>query len=284
MILVTGATGTVGREVVGRLAAHGADVRIMVRDPSKAGGLAAPGVEVIEGDFDRPETLEAACAGAGRAFLLTSSSERAEAQQVAFVRAARGAGVRHIVKLSQLGAELDSPGRFQRYHAAVEEAIRASGLAYTFLRPNLFMQGLLNFRPTIASRGAFFAAAGDARVSAIDVRDLADVAAAALADPGHEGKSYELTGPEAPTHAEMAAQLSEALGRPIAFVDVTPEAMRAALAGVGFPDWQADGLLEEYAMYRRGEAAAVGGGVRAAIGRDPRRFEEFARDYAPMFA
>jgi uncharacterized protein YbjT (DUF2867 family) len=284
MILITGATGTVGSEVVRQLSARGAAVRAMVRDLRKAEKISLPHVEVVEGDFDRPETMEAACAGVNRAFLLTSSSERAEAQQIAFTRAAQRSGVGHVVKLSQLGADASSTGRFLRYYAAVEAAIRASGVAFTFLCPNLFMQGLLNFRPTIASQNAFYAAAGDARVSAIDVRDLAEVGAAALTEPRHEGKIYELTGPEALTHAEMAQHLSAALGRPIAFVDVPPEAMRDTLVGVGFPTWQADGLLEEYAQYRRGEAAAVKSGVQDALGRVPRRFEEFARDYAPRFS
>ncbi|WZO95739.1 SDR family oxidoreductase [Isosphaeraceae bacterium EP7] len=284
MILVTGATGSVGGEVLKRLSAKGERVRAVTRDRRKVCDLDLPGVEWIEGDFDRPETMEAACSGADRAFLLTSSSDRAEAQQVAFAVSAGRAGVGHLVKLSQLGAELDSPGRFQRYHAAVEAAIRESGLAFTFLRPNLFMQGLLKFRTMIAAQGLFFMAAGDSRVSMIDVRDVADVAVAALTEAGHEGKTYNLTGPEALTHDEMGERLSAAVGRKIAFVNLEPEAMRQALMGVGLPDWQVGGLSEEYAMYRAGEAAAVETGVRDALGREPRNFDTFARDYAPMFS
>jgi uncharacterized protein YbjT (DUF2867 family) len=256
----------------------------MVRNLDRASAIALPHVEVVEGDFDRPMTLLTALAGVERAFLLTSSSEHAQAQQIAFIDAARQSGVAHIVKLSQFGADARSPGRFQRYHAAVEAALQASGIAYTLLRPNLFMQGLLNFRSTIATQDAFYAAAGDAEVSAVDVRDIAEVAVAALTESGHEGKLYELTGPQALTHAEMAERLSRSLGRRVAFVDIPPEAMRDALLGVGFPVWQADGLVEEYALYRRGEAAAVTSGVRDAIGKAPRSFEEFARDYAAMFS
>jgi uncharacterized protein YbjT (DUF2867 family) len=256
----------------------------MVRDPGRASALAVPHIEVVEGDFDHPATLLAALAGVERAFLLTSSSERTEAQQIAFIDAARRSGLAHIVNLSQLGAHANSTGRFQRYHAAVEAALQASGIAYTLLRPNLFMQGLLNFRSTIVTQNAFYAAAGDVKVSAVDVRDIAEVAAAALTESGHEGKLYELTGPQALTHAGMAAHLSGALGRRVVFVDIPPEAMRDALLGVGFPVWQADGLLEEYALYRHGEAAAVTSGVRDAIGKVPRSFEAFARDYAAMLS
>jgi uncharacterized protein YbjT (DUF2867 family) len=118
----------------------------------------------------------------------------------------------------------------------------------------------------------------------VDARDLADVAVAALTTSQHDNKIYALTGQDALTFAEMAHQLSRGIGRTITFVDVPPESMRAALADLGFPAWQADGLLEEFAMYRRGEAAGVEPGLREALGRPPRSFEEFARDYAPLFA
>ena len=166
----------------------------------------------------------------------------------------------------------------------VEAAVQASGLTFTFLRPNLYMQGLLNFRQSIQEKSAFFAAASDARISAVDVRDIADVAVAALTTVQHDNQSYALTGPDALTFAEMAHQLSRAVGRPITFVDVPPEAMQAALADQGFPAWQAEGLLEEFTMYRRGEAAGVEPGVRDALGRPARAFAAFARDYAPLFA
>lgn len=281
MILVTGATGSNGTEIIKRLVEKDIQVRAMVRDRNRA-NLVIPNVEVVEADFDRPETLQSVLAGVKRAFLVTNSSENAEAQQIAFIDAAKQSGVEHIVKLSQFKADANSPGRFLRYHAAVEAALQASGIAYTFLRPNLFMQGLLNFRSTIASQNAFYAAAGDAKVSVVDVRDIAQVAVAALT-PGHEGKTYDLTGFEALTHAEMAEHLSTALGRKIAFIDVSPEAMHDALLGVGFPLWQADGLIEEYAHYRHNEAAEVTSGIQDATSQNPRSFETFARDYATIF-
>lgn len=284
MILVTGATGSNGTEIIKRLAPRNVQVRAMVRNRERASVLALSNVEVVEGNFDLSATLLEALAGVERAFLLTSSSERAEAQQIAFIDAARQSGVAHIVKLSQFGADTTSSGRFQRYHAAVEVALQASGIAYTFLRPNLFMQGLLNFRSTIATQNAFYAAASDGKVSAVDVRDIAEVAVAALTAAGHEGKIYELTGSQALTHTEMAESLSRVLGRRIAFVDTSPEAMYDTLLSVGFPVWQAEGLLEEYALYRRNEAAAVTSGIHDAIAKEPRNFETFACDYATMFS
>lgn len=285
MILITGATGNNGLEILKRLATKSLPVRAMVRDRNRATAInALPNIEIVEGDFDHPETLLKALAGVERAFLLTNSTEHAEEQQLAFVEAAQQSGVKHLVKLSQYAANADSSVRYLRYHAAVEAAIQASGVPYTFLRPNLFMQGLLNFRSTIATQNAFYAAIGDARVSIVDVRDIAEVAVAALTESGHEGKIYNLTGSEALTHAEMAEHLSTALGRQITFMDISPAAMREAVIGFGMPEWQADGLLEDYAHYRRDEASAIASGVQDATGKAPRRFADFARDYATAFS
>ena len=285
MILITGASGNVGTELVKILTARGVALRAMVRSPEAAQKIEArAGVEIVAGDFNDAATIARALAGIDRAFLLTPSSEQAEAQQSAFVDVARRAGVQHLVKLSQWAAALDSPVRFLRYHAAVEHTIRASGLPYTFLRPNLFMQGFLGFRTSIIAQGSFFAAAGEAKISVIDVRDIAAVAAVALTEPGHAGRIYDLTGPEALTHSEMAAWLSAALGRRVDFVDVSPDAMRGALIGIGLPAWQVEGLLEDYAHYRCGEASAVASGVQDVTGHAPRSFADFARDYVPAFS
>ncbi|MGH7493350.1 MAG: SDR family oxidoreductase [bacterium] len=212
MILITGATGTVGSEVVKRLSAQGVQVRAVTRDLRKAEASPLPHVEFVKGDFDDLDSMQRACSGMERAFLLSNSTERAEQQQTAFVEVAKKSGVQHIVKLSQLHADVNSPGRFLRYHAAVEAAVQAAGLTFTFLRPNLYMQGLLNFRQSIKEKSAFFVAAGEARISAVDVRDLAEVAVAALTGTQLDSKNYSLTGPEALTFGEMAQRLSAALG------------------------------------------------------------------------
>ncbi|MFD2934886.1 SDR family oxidoreductase [Spirosoma flavum] len=284
-ILITGATGNVGSEVTKLLIQQGVHFRAMVRDPKKVPELTAlAGVEVVAGDFNDPDALGQALRGIRRAFLLTPSSEQAEAQQLHFVDQAKQAGVQHIVKLSQLAANPTSPVRFLRYHAVVEQAIRESGMAFTFLRPNLFMQGLLTFRDSIAQQGKFFAAIGDAKISLVDVRDIAAAATTALTEPGHVDKIYTLTGPEAITHAQVADELSTVLGHSVTFVDIPATIMRSELAKIGFPDWQADGLIEDYAHYSRNEAAAVEPGVNEATGRPPRSFTTFAHDYASAFS
>jgi uncharacterized protein YbjT (DUF2867 family) len=285
MILVSGATGNVGGEIVRALAARGAHFRAMVRSDNDAKAFAGnPGIEPVVADFDDEASLARALTGVERAFLLTPSTAEAEDRQRGFVDVAAATGVRHIVKQSQLHANAESPVRFLRYHALVEDAIRASGMDWTFLRPNLFMQGLLMFAPPIATEHCFEVAAGNARVSAVDVRDIAAAATVALTEPGHVGKIYDLTGPSALTHAEMAAELARALGHPVEFVDLGERAMRDALRAHGMPDWMAEGLVEDYAHYRRDEASGIADGVQAATGNAPGAFATFAHDYAPVFA
>jgi uncharacterized protein YbjT (DUF2867 family) len=281
MILITGATGKVGSELVKRLPARSEKVRAFVRDRRHKNP--PPGVEFVEGNFSDTRTFSEALVGVDRLFLLIPSSAEVEAQQKAFVNVAKQRDVRHIVYLSQLGAAEDSAGRFQRYHGAVEEYIRDSGIPFTFLRPNLFMQALLNFRSTIASQGAFFTPAGGAKVSLIDVRDIAAVAERTLTEEGHQGKVYDLTGPRALTHDEIADHLSKALGKPIRHVAITSEIMRETLLGFGLPPWQVDGVLEDYDQYRDGEAADVTSTVFDVTGREPYTFAQFAKDYAHDF-
>jgi len=279
MILVTGATGKNGVEILRRLSGRRERIRAMVHKPGDAkSSTPDPALEFVAGDFDDPPSLRKVLKDVQRAFLVTNSSDRVEERQLRFVHLAREAGVRHIVYLSQLHAASDSPLRFLRYHAAVEEAVRNSGMTYTNLRPNLYMQGLLMIGRSIASEGRFFAPAGEARVSVVDVRDIAAVAVAALTQSQHEGKTYDVTGPAALTHAEMAAQLSAALGRAVAFVDVPEREFREVLRSFHMPDWQADGLIEDYAHYRRGEAADISSAVKDATGEAARPFAIFARD------
>jgi uncharacterized protein YbjT (DUF2867 family) len=284
MILVTGATGKNGVEILKRLTGRQERIRAMVRKRTDSmHATPRAGLEFAEADFDDPASLRKALQDVQRAFLVTNSSDRVEERQLRFVSLARESGVKHIVYLSQLHASSNSPLRFLRYHAAVEEALRGSGMTYTSLRPNFYMQGLLMIGKSIASQSRFFAPAGDARVSVVDVRDIAAVAVAALTQTGHEGKTYDLTGPEALTHAEMAAQLSQALNRPIAFVDVPEQGFRETLRGLHMPDWQADGLIEDFAHYRRGEASGISSAVKEVSGESPRPFTAFARDYKAAF-
>ena len=283
-VLVTGATGNTGGALLKLLNERRVAVRVLVRHDRDAAKLGMPADSIAVGDFDDADSIAAALRSVDSAYLVTPSSSSAEAQQVRFAELAAAAKVRHIVKLSQLAADEASPVRFLRYHAAVERRIRELGIGYTFLRPNLYFQGFLAFRGTIASTGKIFAPIGEARVSAVDVRDIAAVAALALTQPGHFGKTYTITGPSAITHTEMARAIGEAIGREVSFVDVPPGAFADALRGFGVPPWQVEGLVEDYAHYSRGEASQVHSTVRDLTGVEPRDARTFARDHAAAFA
>jgi uncharacterized protein YbjT (DUF2867 family) len=281
-ILITGATGSTGSALATALAARGVPFRAMVRKLGDEARISAAPAAVATGNFDDDQSLASALEGITHTYLVTPSSEDAEAQQLRFVDQAAASGVEHIVLLSQLGAVEDSPVRFLRYHAVVERRIRELGIGYTFLRPNLFFQGLLAFAPMIAADGRFFAPIGDARVSAVDVRDIGDVAAAALTEEGHVGQTYTLTGPAALAHTEMAEAFAAALGRPITFSDAPAEQFAGMLTGI-LPEWQIEGTIEDYAHYRRGEAAEVSDAVPAVTGHPARDFQSFARDHVAAF-
>lgn len=284
MILITGGTGTTGRELVAELQRSGAaSVRALVRDPARASFIREAGFETVEGDFDRPETLDAALEGVETALLLTPPSPLTYAYQRDFIESAKRAGVRRVVKLSAIGADADAPEGFGKWHGQAEEFLKASGLEWTILRPNFFMQNLLGQAHTVATQGAIYQPGGDARASLIDARDIASVAARALTDAGHEGKTYTLTGPEALSYGEAAARISEATGRPVRYVAITPEQFReGALAG-GLPEWLVSALELLNELFASGGAAEITDDVRRVGGREPKTFDEFARDHAAAF-
>ncbi len=280
-ILVIGGAGTTGAEVIKGLSTIGARTRAFVREPSPA--LDLPGVEQVLGDLARPETLGPAFNGIRSAFLLTSPAENAAALQTTFVEAAESAGLPHLVKMSAYGASSTARSRLLRQHAAVERRIERSGIPYTFLRPAVFMQNLLAMRESIVSRGEFYQPQGDAPVNMVDVRDIAAVAVHTLTEPGHDGKAYDVTGPEAIPYDRVAEALSRTLGRPVHYVKVEPDAFRANLKQAGIPDWQADGLMELYDIWRNHGATEITGVVERVGKKKPYTIDEFASAYAAQF-
>lgn len=284
MILVTGATGLNGRELLRLLSARGVGVRALVRNPARAESIAAlPHVEIVQGDMARPETLVAALRGVDRAMLISSSDPMMLEVQSNFIEAAKKAGVQHVVKLSGIMPELDSAFRFARMHGEIEQRLEASGMAFTHLRAGEFMPAYFRQVPNITAKGAMFLPMEDARIASIDVGDIAEIAASVLTGSGHEGRIYPLTGPQALTMTEVAAKLSAATGKTVRYVNVPPEAARQAQLAAGMPPYLADALVELFAERRNGKEAKVWPDAAALLGRPPTSFDEFVGRNAAVF-
>jgi uncharacterized protein YbjT (DUF2867 family) len=272
MILVTGASGTVGTEVVRALVHRGVGFRAGVH----ARPLGVRGVESVTVDYDRPETLPAALQGVRTLFLLSPEVTH----ERAMVAAAMRAGVERIVKLSAWKAD-EEEFAVGRAHREVERQIEASGMAWTFLRPNTFLQNFVTYvGQGIRRHNAFADSVGDARVSHIDARDVGQVAAQVLTEPGHEGRAYLLSGSEAVTHEEVAGTLTLALGRPIKFIRVDDDGYRKALAREGLPAEDVEALVDISRYIRTGAGSTITQTVQELTGRPATPLEQFCRDYA----
>ncbi|MGA8413934.1 MAG: SDR family oxidoreductase [Xanthobacteraceae bacterium] len=284
MILVTGATGLNGTALVRKLSAKGVPLRALVRNAAKAAEIAAlPNVEIAIADMAKPETLPAALAGVDRAMLNSSADPAMVEVQSNFIAAAAKAGVRHVVKLSGIMPELDSPFRFARMHGEIEKRLEASGMAFTHLRAGEFMPSYFRQVPMILAKGALFLPMENQRIASIDIGDLAEIAALVLTNPGHEGKIYPLTGPEALTMTEVAERLSAATGKTIKYINVPPEDVRKAQLAAGVPPYIADALAELFAERRKGKESQVWPIAQTLLGRRPTSFAEFAARNAAIF-
>jgi uncharacterized protein YbjT (DUF2867 family) len=280
MVCITGIGGTVGSEVARQLEAARVPFRGAYFSVAKADAARERGVDAVLIDYSRPETLRDAFAGCEKLFLLGPNVLNQVELERNAVEAARAAGVRHIVKQSVMGAE-DESYSLAKVHRPVEKAIESSGLAWTFLRPNSFMQNIVTFMSEmINAEGAFYTASGDARISHVDVRDIAAVAVCALTEPGHEGKAYMLTGPAALTYDELARELSEVLGRSIHHVSLPPAELKQGMLALGMPDELADRMLDLERYFREGGASRITDDIRRVTGRDPRHFAQFIREIA----
>ncbi len=285
MILVTGATGTNGRLVVEALLRAGAPVRAMVQDPTRGADLERAGAQLAVADFDRPDTLDGALAGVERSLLLSAVDERLVEREARFVERAKKAGLRHLVKFSAIGAHLAASFTFGRQHGRSERLIVDSGLTFTFIQPNFFMQNLLWSADTIKARGELYSTLGATPASHVDARDIASVIAATLTEPidRHAGKIHLVTGPVALTFARVAETFSRVLGRSVRYVNLTDVQLKAGLLASGQRDWQATALVELNTYARQGHASVVTDTVERITSRAARTVEQWAQDHAAAF-
>ena len=281
MILVTGASCNAGGSVLKEVIKANAPFRAMYRSPEDAARVAD--VPAVVADFADKTSLGRALEGVDTVYLVCAPVRELVELEGNMVDACREAGVRHVVLNSALGAG-DYPKSFPSWHRKVEDKLKASGLEYTILRPNSFMQNILTYyAPTITAQGAFYAAMGKARTSFVDVRDLAAVAAKVLTSPGHAGKIYELNGPEALTYAEVAERISRAIGRRVQYMDIPTEQQKQSMLDQRLPEWLVTALLDLQAYYTGDKGGELDEVLANLLGRPPARIDQFLAEFADSF-
>jgi uncharacterized protein YbjT (DUF2867 family) len=277
VILVTGATGNVGSETTRLLADQHRPVRALVRGPSR---LPHAGVDVVTGDFDDPASLDAAMRGIDTVVLISPAIPR---QEIAVIDAAARAEVTHVVKATSK-ASADSPVHRRRGQNQIEQHLQASGLDWTLLRSNAYLQNLLTLAPIVKQTSGFLMSAGEGQVGMVDARDVAAVAAIIAAAPtDHAGATYWPTGPALISYAEIADELSTALGHPIEYRRTSPDEHREIMIRAGLPDPVATSNAQAFRLIAEGDAAWVTDDVQALTGNNPKSLHAFITEHLAAF-
>ncbi len=279
MILVTGATGNVGSKVLKLLAGKGEKCRAMVRDPKKA-NIKGDNIEVVQGDYDKLDSVEKALKGCEKLFLVSVARQTLGEPEFPVITAAKKAGVKHIVRISALGAHVSADSHLLKWHGYNDTNLRKIGVPYTILKPHYFMQNMYMNVDSIKKEGKFYAPMKEGKIAMIDVRDIADCAVSVLLGKGHNGKAYDLTGPDSLTFADYAEKLSSGTGKSIKYVDIPPSEAKKAMVGMGMPDFFADGLVALYTNWSTGGGEKVSDATKTITGKDPRTFDSFATEFA----
>jgi uncharacterized protein YbjT (DUF2867 family) len=290
-ILVTGASGTVGNEVINQLSSAIPDANIRagahsIENIKKV--VKSDIVEPIQIDYNKPDTLKDALKDVDRAFLLTPFQSDMVELSSNFLKEIENAGsIKHIVKLSVMGAESEPGIIGSRLHRQVEKMMEDTGIPFTFLRPNFFMQNFVNFfSQSIKEEGAFYLPAGDGKVSFVDVRDIASLAVEALTKNNngrHNGKAYNITGPEAISYGDVARILSEQLRKKISYVNISEDDARKGMKETGWDDWTIDYMMELFNIIRMGYLSQVSSVIEDVTGKRAISFDQFVEDYSKAF-
>jgi uncharacterized protein YbjT (DUF2867 family) len=282
MILVTGASGSVGKTVLQEVAKSGAKHRAMYRSAAEA-AKAPAGTETVIADFARPETLSAALKGVESVYLVCSPIPELVELESNMIDACVAAGVKHVVQNSALGAG-DYDKSFPSWHRKVEAKLKGTRLTWTILRPNSFHQNVTAFfAPTVRTQGVIYSSMRDAKNSFLDVRDIAVVAARSLAGGEHAGKIYELNGPEAMDYTELSRKISKVAGREVKYVDIPMDAQKKAMLEQGMPEWQVTALLDLQQYYLSGKGGETDGLLQKLLQRAPITMDEFLKENVAEF-
>jgi len=282
-ILIAGATGTNGRELIRQLELAYTPVRALVRNASRAKSLQSDWVELVEGDLANPSSLEPAFSGIERAYIAIAIVPNTIDLFNNFFTAAKLASVQHLVKLSGLGSSPHSPYEAFRQHGQADALLRASGLQYTILQSNSFFQNLFRSLSTIRQQGRFYLPMEDAQQSLVDFRDVAKATAIILSSEAHYNQTYELTGSESLSFYDVAQQLSQATNRSIEYIPVSVEAAKQALLNAGMSQWDASVITEIQRDFATGQYARITNDLERLLEHRPTRFADFAFDHAEMF-
>ena len=283
-ILITGATGKVGSALLDNLGNADIKLRAFVRAETEAQSLGELDLEVALGDFLKPETLGPALEGVSTVFLLTPIHPQQISQATNVIEAARESGNEpRVVRLSVHQASHEAPTRISRQHAEIEDRLVSSGLPYTLLRPQSFMQNTLMSAPTVACQGKIFQPMKGGRLGMIDARDIGEVAAKVLTEEGHEGKTYTLTGPAAISFYDVAETLSQVLAKEVSYVPIPPEKAKEAMLDRGIPEWVADALNEYARAHSEGYSDWTTEDVEKLLGRPATSYKEFASGFELLF-
>ena len=282
MILATGASGNLGGCVLQSLLRHQQPVKALYRTQKDAANVPA-GVEAVIADFADRAAMRRALQGIDKVFLVCAPIPQLVELESNAIQACQEAGIHHLVLNSALGAGAFQSS-FPSWHAQVEEVLRRSGVPYTILRPNSFMQNILSFFAlSICSSGVFYSSMGKARVSLIDARDISEFVASVFRGAEHIGQTYELNGPEALTYDDVAQKISETTGVTARYGDIPVEQQRQSMQGMGMPGWQIEALLELQRYYTEGGGGEVDDLVARVIGRPATRLADFLREFRNEF-
>lgn len=277
-VVVTGATGNTGQVVAEELLRLGVPIVAMARSATNRSRLEAKGIDTVYGNFDDPASMEKALAGAHKAYLVCTPDEKLIPRETAFVRAAKEAGVKHVVKCSAYLADEAGETQNLRSHGVIERCLRESGIEYTVIRPHGFMQTFTLFAwDMIQKAGVVTNPTGDGAIPLVDVRDVAKVAVKALTEPGHAGKIYDVTGPEALTGYRMAAVLESVLGRPVTYLPADHRQFEVIMHLLGVPETPREHVVKIMRMVREHRLDRVHPTLEE-LGIAPTTYEQYLRD------
>jgi len=284
MILLTGVTGQTGGAAAKELINKGVPFRALVRDESKAAELKASGVELMVGDLGDQGSVREALQGIEKATLILPNSEDQQAMEMQFVDLAAEAGVKQVVKMSSFEAREDATSPIPVAHYAVEQHMKNSGLGWTMIRPNFFMQNFLGSGASIKSAGQFSLPMGNGVTVMIDCRDIGAAIATVLTGEGHERQSYDISGPEKLSFYEVADQFSEVLGRKIEYVDEDPQAFRERVAPFMRSEWHLNAVCHLFSEIVAGVVPPeVTTTFQELVGREPISLKQFVQDFIFVF-